>query len=38
MKIKEITLRVVQCPNGHTVKTTKNEKVQCRKCGLRFNL
>lgn len=37
-KSKEIILKVVECPNGHIVKTTKTEKIQCRKCGVRFDL
>ena len=37
-RVKEITLKVVECPNGHTVKTTKTDKIQCRKCGMRFDL
>ena len=42
-KFKEITLKEVECPRGHKVKTTKTKDIQCYKCarqgkGARFDI
>lgn len=42
-KVKEVTLKIVECPNGHPVRTSKNKNIQCKKCseqgkGKRFDI